>query len=465
MVSLKPREVNMLEGSLVRSILVYSFPLIISNLLQILYSAADMIVVTLSGTEGAIGSIGTTGALINLVVNLFIGFSVGANVVVARRIGAGDPKGAERAVHTSILMSVLFGLAGAGIGIVISRPMLTLMGDEGRILSMAAKYSVIRFAGIPFLSLTNFGIAIYRAKGDTQTPLYILTASGILNVLLNLFFVLVFHMDVDGVALATILSQLFSAVLLLVGLSRTDGLCRFSVRKLKICMADAKEILSVGIPAGVQGALYSVSNMIIASSIIRVNNTLCPGGSAVIDGNSAAANLGQFVTTMGEAMALACVSFTSQHYGAKKFRRMGTVFRDFFLLSTAIVALPTVLVLLFRIPLLRLYVTDPMALETGTLRLYLILGTYLLALAMNLSSNILRGLGKSSLAALITLVFTCVLRVIWIYTVFEKVQTLTSVYISYPISWGIAAIFHTVCFLRIWKRLKRENPEPAGKGA
>lgn len=465
MVSLKPREVNMLEGSLVKSILVYSFPLIVSNLLQTLYSTADMVIVAMSDTEGAVGSIGITGTLINLIIHVFIGFSVGANAIVSRHIGARDGEKAGRAAHTAILMSLIFGLAGAVVGIVICRPVLTLMGNEGYVLAMATEYSVIRFLGIPFLSLTNFCIAIYRAKGDTKTPLYIMTLSGLANVLMNMLFVLGLGMDVDGVAWATVLSQVLSAAFLLLGLFRTSGWCRLSFRSFRICREDFLGILRIGLPAGLQGALYSVSNLLISSSVISVNNRLCPGGSAVLDGNSAASNVGDFVTTIADAMMHGCVSFTSQHYGAKKFRRMGRMFLDFFLITQGIIAVLLVLVMSFREPLLHLYISDPIAMETATIRMNYMLCTYFLGASMSLFSGMLRGLDKSTSAAMITLIFTCLLRIVWIFTVFERLQTLQSIYISYPLSWGIAAIFHLLFAMVVWNRLKKKYPEPVLKGA
>ena len=464
MASSGKREVDMLGGSLVKNILIYSFPLIVSNLLQVLYSAADMIVVALSGAEGAIGAIGTTGTLITLVVNLFIGFSVGANAVVARRIGARDRIQAERSAHTAIVMAVLFGLLGAAVGIAVSRPALAAMGAEGEILRMSNLYSVIRFAGVPFMSLTNFSIAIYRARGDTRTPLLILSLSGLANVLMNLFFVLVLHMDVDGVALATVLSQVLSAFFLLRGHFRYNGWCRLSFRNLRIDWHEFWEILRVGVPAGVQGALYSISNLIISSSVISVNNALCPGGSAILDGNSAAINIGSFITTVADALNLCCVTFISQHLGAKKYRRMGKVFLDFFLITEGFMILLIGLIALLRIPLLHLYVTDPAAIDAATLRLRWVVYTYPFGAAMSLCSGMLRGLDKSLTAATITLIFTCVLRIVWIYTVFARFRTLTAIYVSYPISFVIAAALHFIFSMVVWNRLKRENPEPALKG-
>lgn len=256
-------EMNMLEGPLLGKIFAFALPLMLTNLLQTCYSAADMIIVGLSGVDGAIGAIGTTNAMINLVLNVFSGFAVGTSVVVARNIGRGDRTATSHAVHTSLIVALVSGLVCAAIGLFISRPVLEAMGDEGHILDLASLYTTIYFIGTPFLALANFMISILRAQGDTRTPLFILTCTGLLNVVLNLLFVLCFGMSVDGVAIATVISNAVSVVLLAIRLRNDTGWCHLSLRRLHVDKSALGEIIHDGLPAGVQGALFSLSNMLI----------------------------------------------------------------------------------------------------------------------------------------------------------------------------------------------------------
>ena len=263
------KTIQMTEGPLFGKILVFILPLMVTNLLQVLYNAADMMVVSLSTEPDAVGAIGTTGSFINLVINVFVGFATGANVVVARGLGAREDERVSRAVHTSLVMSVIFGVASGVLGLFISRPILSLMGAQGKLLDLATTYTVIYFCGVPFISITNYLIAIFRAKGDTRTPLYVLSLSGLCNVLLNLFFVLVMGLSVEGVALATTISNAISAVLLAYRLSHDDGACRFSFSHLCFDRQAFRDILYIGLPAGIQGSLFSLSNMILQSPFCR----------------------------------------------------------------------------------------------------------------------------------------------------------------------------------------------------
>ena len=456
MAFLKRKDVNMLEGALIPKIIAFAVPLMLSNLLQVLYSAADMIIVAQSGVAGAVGAIGTTTQVINLVVNSFIGFSIGANVLVARLIGAREDGRIPDAVHTAITAGLLFGLAGAVVGFFAAPTAMTLMGDEGAVWEMAVKYCRIRFVGLPLLALTNFSIAIFRAKGDSTTPLTVLSLSGALNVALNLLFVRVFHMDVDGVAWATVAASFFSAAQLLFFLAKERGPCHVSVSALRIRWSELKEILSIGIPAALQSVLYSLSNTIITSSVISVNNRVCPGGSFVVDGHAAAGSIESFMTTCGEALTLSYVSFTSQHVGAKKFKRLRTFIADAYLCAVVFTLAFCALILLFRDPLLSLYISEPGAFETAHTRMWILVTTYFLWVCMCAGGQILRGLGRSTTAMLITLISTCLLRIVWIYTVFAKYQTLESIYVSYPISWIIASVAQftgvALCYRSIVKK-------------
>ena len=456
------KDVNMLEGPLIPKIIAFAIPLMLSNLLQVLYSAADMIIVRSSGVPGAVGAIGVTNTPIALVLHIFIGFSVGANVVVARSIGAKDDNRISVALHTSLLTGVLFGTLGGVLGVLFMPAVLRLMSVEGSIWAMASEYSQIRLLAMPLIALTNFCVAASRAKGDSTTPLIVLGISGALNVGANLLFVHVFHMDVDGVAWASNLASAFSAVMMVIVLAREEGPCRFSLRKLRIDPRVMWEVLRIGVPAGLQSAMYALSNTIITSSIVRVNNMLYPGGSAVIDGNSAASSIGSFVTTCSQALVISYVSFTSQHCGARKFGRLKEFFGKAYLCCIAFNIFSCSVVLLLRKPLLSLYLTEPGAFAAAETRMFFMIGAYLLCGLMECGSMLLRGMGWSASSAIITLITTCLFRVVWIYAVFPRYETLESIYLSYPISWLLAAVGQFITVTIAYRRVSRAPaPETA----
>lgn len=451
------RKINILEGPLLGNIIAFILPLMLTNLLQVFYSAADMMIVGLSGVEGAIGSIGTTGAMINLILNVFIGFSIGANVVVARNIGSGDREATEKAVHTALTLSLIAGAFCCAVGLFVSRPVLASMGAEGHILELAVLYTRIYFIGVPFLALANFLIAILRAKGDTRTPLYILTCTGLLNVGLNLLFVLVFGMSVDGVAAATAISNGVSALLLAIKLMRDEDWCRLSPSKLGIDKTALKDIIRVGVPAGIQGALFSLSNMLIQSSLLGLNSSICPGGSDIIDGNAAAGSLEGFAYTATNSVYQATVTFTSQHYGAKNYRRIGKVMRSCYLVTFLISLVVAGVIVGAHTPLISLYVSSDLAVATAETRIYIMIVPYFLLAFMETGSGVLRGMNKSLISTVISLMGACVFRIIWLFTVFKAYPTIEVLYLSYPVSWGITGLVHFILSLAVRRRLIREQ--------
>lgn len=468
-------ELDMTHGPLLGKIILFVLPLMLTNLLQVLYNAADMMVVSLSHEPNSVGAISTTGAFINLVLNVFIGFSVGANVVVARQIGAKDDDGVERAVHTSLLMSVIFGVFGSGIGIMVSRPVLELMGVAENLLDLAMTYTFIYFLGVPVLSITNYCIAILRAKGDTRTPLLVLTATGLLNVGLNFFFVLVCRMSVDGVAIATSISNAVSAVVLLIVLSRDRTACRFSVKRLRIDPRAFRAILGIGIPAGIQGALFSISNMLITSSILKVDAASCPPDAAyrpVVGGNGAAANLEGFVYTATNSVYQASITFTGQNVGAAEYRRVHRVMACCYGVTFCIAVVVGGIILLLRQPLLALYGVVPGAegsleaieYNAAVTRMMIMFIPYFTLAFMEVGSGVLRGLGRSVTSTAVSLVGSCLLRIVWIYTVFRAVGTLESIYISYPLSWTLTALVHfTCCMIVIRHMIRTKTAAPAAR--
>ena len=450
------KDKDLLHGPLVGKVFAFVLPLMITNLLQTFYSAADMIVVGMSDVDGAIGAISTTSAMINLILNVFVGFAVGSSVVVARYIGEGDKDKTSLAVHTALMTGLVSGIFCMFLGLFFSRPILELLGDEGYILDLATLYTKVYFVGVPFLALTNFLISIFRAKGDTKTPLYVLSATGILNVGLNLFFVLVCNMSVDGVAIATSISNFASAVILLIILGKDKGWCRFEFKKLSFHGATLKDIIYNGLPAGLQGALFSVSNMVIQSSIISLNNSLCPGGSAIIDGNGAGSSLESFAYTATNSVCQAAITFTSQHYGAKKYKRIGKVMASCYFVTFIIAECVSLFLVFFRIPLIHCYVTDPLAVQAAETRLYIMMIPYCTLAFMEVGSGTLRGLNKSMMSTIISLVGSVVLRIIWIAVVFNAYPSLEIVYLSYPISWTLTAICHLIMSLKYRRKYMRE---------
>ncbi len=455
----KLKDVDLLEGPIIGKIFRFVLPLLLTNLLQNLYNAADMVIVGFSNVDGAIGAIGTTAAMVSCILNIFMGFAVGASVMVARAIGERNRDKASDAVHTAMAVAIISGILTMILGLFISRPILKLLGDQGHILDLASLYTRIYFLGVPFIAMTNFLISIFRAKGDTKTPLIVLTLTGLLNVVLNLVFVLLFKMSVDGVSLATGISNFASMLVLARILSKDTGPCRFDVRKLKIEKYSLKGIIYNGLPAGIQGALFSLSNMIIQSSIININNTVCPGGSDIIDGNAAGASLESFCYVATNSVCQAAVTFVSQHYGAKKFRRAGKVIRDCYLVSFLIAETVSILILLLKAPLIRIYVTSPLAIKAAETRLIYMLSIYFTLAAMDTGSGIVRGLNRSVLSTTVTLLGSCALRIIWIATVVHVNMTLEFVYMSYPISWAVTGLCHFIVAMTVRRKLLRQYPD------
>ena len=452
---MRMKDTDLLHGPLLGKIFAFVLPLVMTNLLQNLYNAADMIVVGLSHVDGAIGSIGTTTAMISAVINLFMGFAVGSSVMVARAIGERNERKTSNAVHTSMLVGLVSGLFTMVLGLLMSRRMLILLGDKGHILELADLYTRIYFLGVPFIAMTNFLIAVFRAKGDTKTPLVVLTLTGLLNVGLNLLFVLAFHMSVDGVALATAIANFASMMALGWILHNDEGWCRLQFRRIRLEKYSLKGIIYNGLPAGIQGVLFSLSNMLIQSNIIAINNRLCPGGSDIIDGNAAGASIESFAYVSTNSVCQAAVTFTSQHYGAHMVKRIRKVIRDCYFVSFLIAESISLLILLFRVPLARIYVSAPMAVEAATTRLFYMLFLYFTLAAMDTGSGIVRGLNRPILSTVITLMGSCVLRIVWIATAVRANQTLPMVYLSYPISWGVTGLCHLCVSIYVTRKMKR----------
>lgn len=456
------RGMDMTKGALFPSIIRFILPLIVTNLLHQFYNAADIMVVGLSPEADAVGAVGSAGSYLSLITNVFIGFSVGANVVVARHIGAGDREKTAHAVHTAICMSLLFGALGAVVGIAACRAVLLGMGYTGNLLTLAVRYSYIYLGCMPFLALTNFLSAILQAQGNTKTPMLVLTLSGLLNIGLNMFFVLALHLSVEGVAIATAIANLASACALWYYLAKRGDVCRVSFRRLRVNREQFALIARIGFPAGIQNALFSISNILIQSSVLQVNNALTPPGSAyapVIKGSTATGSLENFIFTALGAVTVTASAFTAQNMGAGNYRRVRRAFGLICLVSTVIALVMSAAGMLLREPLLSLYgvkqAEDTLAVITydaAMVRMLWKWPAFFIYSIMNACAGTIRGLGKSGLAALVTFFGTCVFRVVWIYTAFRYFQNLESIFISYPISWLLTGAVFLVLLMCLLKR-------------
>lgn len=464
------KKIDFTGGKVFSKILLFVIPIIATNLLQVFYNAADMMVVSLSGEKNAVGAIGTTTSFLHLVVNLFIGFAVGANVVVAKWIGAKDRERTQTAVHTAVVMSLIFGVCGSLLGIAIAKPVLSLMGTKDNLLDLATRYTYIYFLGVPFLACTNYLSAIFRAKGDSKTPLIVLSLAGILNVGFNFFFVLVVGLSVEGVAIATSIANAVSAIVLLFKLRADKDETQFSFRRCKITKSAFKEIVRIGLPAGIQSALFSLSNVLIQSSIVSVNNAVTPAGETfqpVVNGNSATSNLESFVYTAMNAVAQGAVTFTGQNMGADKPHRIKPIMYSCVAISTIIGVIMSGLFLLFAEPLLSLYGVkksvegslEQIAYETALTRFWWICLPYFTCGIMDSLTGVLRGLGRSITSTVISLIGVCFFRIIWLFTAFKWIFRLETIFISYPISWITTSIVTYILILVIVNKAVRKKKE------
>ncbi len=447
-------EMDMTTGPLLPKVLMFSGPLILTGILQLLYNAADVVVVGRFVGHQALAAVGSTGSLINLLVNLFMGLSVGASVIIANAYGAGDLRSVRTGVHTSITVAGIAGVVVGIIGVAAARPLLTLMGSPPDVIDDATLYVQIYFMGMPANMLYNFGAAILRAVGDTRRPLYYLTVAGIVNVLLNLFLVIVCRLGVAGVAIATVTSQVISMVLVIICLLRSDGAIHLSLKELGINLRQLKDIFRIGLPAGLQGSLFSISNVLIQSSV----NSF---GSIAMAGNSAASNIEGFVYTSMNAIHQADLTFASQNLGARQF---GRVRRSMWVCLGVVTAIGLGMGLLFYATgptLISFYNTDPEVIRYGMLRMSIILPTYFLCGLMDVMVGQLRGVGYSIMPMIVSLTGACLLRVVWLFTIFAATPTLNTLYISYPVSWFATFATHLVCYLTLGlRRLRRLEGTP-----
>jgi putative MATE family efflux protein len=447
-------EMDMCSGSLLPKILLFSLPLMASSILQLMFNAADIIVVGRFAGDDSLAAVGSTSSIVNLLVNLFVGLSVGANVLTARYYGAKKSAQLSKTIHTAMTLALAGGVFLAFVGFFGARPIMELMQSPPEVLDKAALYLKIYFLGMPANLLYNYGAAILRAVGDTRRPLYYLAAAGFINVGLNLIFVILLKMDVAGVAAATAISQCFSAAMIVRCLMNENGSMKLRPKLLFIHKQELIKIMQIGIPAGFSGILFSLSNVVIQSAI----NSF---GNIAVAGNSAASNIEGFVYVSMNAFYQAAISFTSQNVGAGKYHRVNKI--TFYSVGCAAAAglFFGIGAYVFGTPLLGLYTTNPEVVEMGLVRLSYVSATYALCGIMDVMVGSLRGLGYSIMPMLVSLVGACGLRLVWIATIFQipAFHSLETIYFSYPITWTVTAATHIGCYIFVMRRLKKRIAE------
>lgn len=438
-------EMDMTTGNLGKKILLFTLPLMFTSILQLLFNACDIIVIGRFRDHTALSAISSTGALINLITNLFIGLSVGSNIVMARCYGSKDREKAEKVAHTSVVVSLVAGIFIGAFGFVFAKNLLLLMGSPSDVIELAAAYVRIYFVGMPFNLLYNFGSALLRAGGDTKRPLIYLSIAGVFNIGANFLFVLGFGMSTDGVAYATVISQIISSVLVLLTLIREKNYCHISLKSLKADRKILWEITRIGLPAGLQGTLFSLSNVIIQSSINFF-------GSYVMAGNGAASNIEGFIYVCMNAFYHAALSFTSQNMGAKQYeniRKINKYCLYYVLLFGGVLGVGAYL---SAGTLLQIYTTDAEVVQIGIIRMAILCAPYFLCGIMDVMVGSLRGLGHSLVPMIVSLIGVCGMRLIWVYTLFRMNMNLGLLYASYPISWILTFAVLFVSFQVLYRK-------------
>ena len=446
----KKYEMDMCNGNLFLKIIKFCIPLILMGILQLLYNAADLIVVSnFSDDQNALGAVGSTSSLINLTVNLFMGLSVGTNVLCASLYGAKNYDRIGKVVHTSIFVSFIIGIFLMIFGVVFAGDLLHMMNND---LELSRIYLQIYFIGMPFNLVYNFAAAILRAIGDTKRPLYFLLISGAINVVLNLFFVIVLDMSVAGVALATVISQVISFILIMITLIKTKECYRFKFKELRISKKELIELIKIGLPAGIQSSLFSISNTLIQSSVNMF-------GESAMNGNSAAQSIEGFVYVAMNSVYHAAIAFASQNAGAKNSKNIKKVTLYSLIHVVIIAASLGVLIFSFGKPLIKIYTDIPEEIDVAYIRLHFLCLPYFLCGIMDVMVGILRGLGKSTMPMIVSIVGVCGIRIAWIYAIFYQLTDFTQtsdlayLYVSYPISWIITFTVHFICYLVISKKI------------
>ena len=449
---MKTKSLDMTKGPLFKKIIIFTIPIILSNVLQLLFNAADIVVVGQYCGSLAVAAVGSNSSIVGLLINVMLGLSVGTGIITAQGIGAKDFKTVEKTVHTSIPTALIVGGLLSIVGFFFSKTILKLMDSPQDVLPLATTYLKIYFLGVISNSVYNFGAAILRAAGDTKSPLIFLTVSGIFNVLLNLIFVIVFNMGVAGVAIATTASQTLSAILVLIALIKRTDCCHLNIRKMRIYKNELLKIIRIGLPSSIQSSMFSISNVLIQASV----NSF---GAIAVSGNAAAASIEGFVYTSMNAFHMTALNFTGQNIGAGKFKRVNKVLLENLICVSVTGIILGTLAYTFSRPLLSLYITDSeAAIKIGIARIACIGLPYFLCGIMDVIAGVLKGLGATLYSALISILGVCAFRLFWIFVIFriEAFHNLESLFISYPISWALTSITYFLVYILILKKIKKK---------
>lgn len=446
-------EIDMVNGSIMDKMISFALPLMLSGILQLLFNAVDIIVVGRFSGSQSLAAVGSTSSLINMLTNLFIGISLGANVLAARFYAAGKHKEMSETVHTAIATAFVSGVIMIFVGILLSRPALELMDTPSDVIELSTLYIRIYFLGMPFFMLYNYGAAILRAVGDTKRPLIFLVISGVVNACLNMLLVIVFHLDVAGVAIATVISQVISCVLVIGCLYKTDAVYRLRFKKLRINRKYLVQIFRIGIPAGLQSTLISFSNVLLQSSV----NSF---GSIAMAGYTAANNILSFLYMAANAVTQACMSFTSQNFGARKPKRMDRVIIDGMILQFVICLILGTLAYVFGSQISSIYTDNSDVIKNSVEILALTTIPYFLCGIMDAWPGIIRGMGRSTVPMILCIIGTVGVRILWIFFFFPHHRTLRYLFISYPVSWIATIIMQLAYFFIIRKEIHRELNAP-----
>lgn len=453
---------NMCEGAILPQLIKFAFPLLVTGVLQVLFNAADMIIVGQFSTnkELCVAAVGSTGSLVALLVNTFIGLSVGTNVLCARFFGAKEYNDLSKTVHTSIIISLIIGAFLSVVGFFGAEYFLTLMSTPGDVLPLATLYLRIYFLGMIPMLVYNFSAAILRAVGDTKRPMYFLITAGVANVLLNIVFVLGFHIDVAGVAIATVISQTISATLILRCLIKDDGCVRIRLSQLKIDGSKLIQIIRIGVPAGINSAMFSISNVIMQSSINAYDMVVTGGTGLVVAGCSAAANIEGIASTAMDSVYQAVVSFTGQNFGMRNYERIKKAPRYGVLLVLMLGVTLGVTVCIFGKPLISLYTGKDAAkaIEIGAIHLMIVGATNFICGCSNVFVGAIRGLGYSMLPMITSIVSVCGVRLLWIFTVFRHWYEIRVLFCAYPVSFILSLIIQMICFALVMADVKKRYP-------
>ncbi len=440
---------DMCNGPIFGKMVLFALPIMAMNILQLMFNTTNMIVVGRFSGKEALAAVGATGAIISLIVNLFMGLSVGTSVIVAQDRGAGRPEAVSRSVHTSIAISIIGGILVMALGLLLCNPLLIMMGTPMDVIDLSALYMRIYFLSLPASMVYNFGAAILRAVGDSRRPMYFLLISGVVNVILNLFFVIVLHMSVDGVAWATVISQYLAMVLILLCLMHNkEESIRLTLKSLHIDGRKFGQIIRIGLPAGLQGLLFSISNVLIQSAI----NSF---GSAMVAASSAAGNIEGFVATSMNAYYNAAITFTGQNMGAKKYDRIDKVAKICTILVIVTWIIVGGLTMLVSRPLLSIFTSDPEVIRLGVIRINVLMIAYFTCGIMNVFPGLTRGMGYSILPMICTLIGACLMRIVWLVTFFAWFPSVLMLFACYPITWALAGIGQVGSFFYARKKVRQ----------